>query len=98
MRWNDPHLAEPFPFAGVNRHRIISSRPQRAPPLMPKACFPTVLPPTLGLILLLTFTGVGMGQQAGKAAGKPVGVQGSVGCRGNPKKVERLIITKPGVY
>src|SRR5262245_1188912 len=29
---------------------------------------------------------------------RPVGVQGPVGCRENPKKVERLEITKPGVY
>lgn len=32
------------------------------------------------------------------AADKPVGVQGAVGCRENPKKVDRLEITKPGVY
>src|SRR5690349_17447019 len=32
------------------------------------------------------------------AAGKPVGVQGPVGCRENPRRVERLEITKPGVY
>jgi hypothetical protein len=29
---------------------------------------------------------------------KPVGVQGSIGCRKDPKKVERLEIKKPGVY
>jgi hypothetical protein len=29
---------------------------------------------------------------------KPVGIQGSVGCRKDPKKVERLEITEPGVY
>jgi hypothetical protein len=29
---------------------------------------------------------------------KPVGVKGGLGCRDNPKKVERLEITKPGVY
>jgi hypothetical protein len=31
-------------------------------------------------------------------AGKPVGVQGPVGCRESPRKVERLEITRPGVY
>ncbi|MBL8792770.1 MAG: hypothetical protein JNM56_02580, partial [Planctomycetia bacterium] len=36
---------------------------------------------------------------AGAAAeGKPVGLQGPVGCQDNPKKVERLEIEKPGVY
>lgn len=29
---------------------------------------------------------------------RPVGVQGPVGCLDNPKKVDRLVITKPGVY
>jgi hypothetical protein len=29
---------------------------------------------------------------------RPIGVQGPVGCRENPKKVDRLEITKPGVY
>lgn len=34
------------------------------------------------------------------SAGEPkrVGVQGPVGCRESPKKVDRLVITKPGVY
>src|SRR6266545_2429301 len=31
-------------------------------------------------------------------AAKPVGAQGPVGCLDKPKKVERLEITKPGVY
>src|SRR5262245_40293361 len=30
--------------------------------------------------------------------GKPVGLQGSVGCLANPKNVDRLQITRPGVY
>src|SRR5262249_22680110 len=38
------------------------------------------------------------GPQPAAAGGKPVGVQGPVGCLPNPKKVERLLITKPGVY
>src|SRR5688572_16770499 len=29
---------------------------------------------------------------------KPVGVQGPIGCLKNPKKIDRLIIDKPGVY
>ena len=32
------------------------------------------------------------------ATAKPLGVQGSVGCLDKPKKVERLEITRPGVY
>lgn len=32
------------------------------------------------------------------AVGKPVGVQGLVGCRENPRQVERLEITRSGVY
>jgi hypothetical protein len=35
---------------------------------------------------------------AAEQDGKPVGVQGNVGCLKNPKKVERLEIKKPGVY
>lgn len=35
---------------------------------------------------------------AAQEKSKPVGVQGTVGCRENPKKVDRLIITKPGIY
>jgi hypothetical protein len=31
-------------------------------------------------------------------AAKPVGARGPVGCRENPKQVERLEITRPGVY
>src|SRR5262245_65093068 len=32
------------------------------------------------------------------APSKPVGVQGPVGCLKKPKQVDRLQITKPGVY
>jgi hypothetical protein len=35
---------------------------------------------------------------AGAVAGKPVGVRGVVGCLKAPKKVDRLLITRPGVY
>src|ERR1043165_8650022 len=37
-------------------------------------------------------------QPAGAKGAKPVGVQGLVGCLANPKKVDRLLITKPGIY
>jgi hypothetical protein len=45
-----------------------------------------------GAVLLLP------GEEPKVAAPRPVGVQGAVGCKDNPKKVERLEITKPGVY
>lgn len=38
------------------------------------------------------------GQEKAKTSGKPVGVQGPIGCRDSPKKVDRLVITRPGVY
>ncbi|HSI64825.1 MAG TPA: right-handed parallel beta-helix repeat-containing protein [Candidatus Saccharimonadia bacterium] len=39
-----------------------------------------------------------MGAVLLQAAPKPVGTQGHVGCLENPKRVERLEITEPGVY
>ena len=36
--------------------------------------------------------------QTGPASQPRVGVQGHVGCLANPKKAQRLLITKPGVY
>jgi hypothetical protein len=52
----------------------------------------------LALAFVLAFDRPATGQQQGKTPGKPVGVQGLVGCLANPKKVERLVINKPGVY
>jgi hypothetical protein len=51
---------------------------------------------TLGLACVLVLPPAGAAQE--KTAGKPVGNQGPVGCRDNPKKVDRLVITQPGVY
>lgn len=47
---------------------------------------------TFLLALLLVITPHALAQH------KPVGVQGKVGCNEKPRKVERLVITKPGVY
>ncbi len=52
----------------------------------------------IGLAYLGFSPALATGQEKPKTSAKPVGVQGSVGCRENPKKVDRLIITKPGVY
>lgn len=58
----------------------------------------------LALAALATFTvaswlmPAGQAEDKAAAKGRPVGVQGAVGCRENPRKVERLEITKSGVY
>ena len=52
----------------------------------------------VGLAFVLFFPPISSGQEKVPSSGKPVGVQGPVGCRDNPKKVDRLLITKPGVY
>ena len=57
-----------------------------------------VVPISIGLAFMLLFQPNGSGQEKDQVSGKPVGIQGPVGCRENPKKVDRLIITKPGVY
>jgi len=49
-------------------------------------------------LLLCTLAGFGLDAPAQAPAQKPVGVHGPVGCLANPKKVERLQITKPGTY
>src|SRR5437016_6258795 len=38
------------------------------------------------------------GEEPRDAPARPVGVQGPVVCKDNPRKVERLEITRPGVY
>lgn len=54
------------------------------------------------LLLLLFLQALGFtafGQTAGdKPVAKPVGVQGLIGCRDNSRMVDRLLITRPGVY
>ena len=40
----------------------------------------------------------GFGEELTKRPSRPVGAHGSVGCGENPKRIERLLITKPGVY
>jgi hypothetical protein len=56
------------------------------------------------LVLAALFGGLAAALPAGPAAepaapaARPVGVQGPVGCKENPKQVERLEITRPGVY
>jgi hypothetical protein len=51
-------------------------------------------------LLLAALAPVGAAVVRGEPAAepRPVGIQGPVGCRDNPKKVERLEITRPGVY
>lgn len=50
-------------------------------------------------LLVCTALGVAACTQAALGQGpRPVGVQGAVGCRADPKQVERLEITRPGVY
>ena len=56
------------------------------------------LPSTLGVTLAC---GIALALVSSTHASdqlKPVGVQGTVGCLDKPKKMERLEITKPGVY
>lgn len=49
--------------------------------------------------LIVSDAASGQGKQTDPPkAGKSVGTQGGVGCRENPKKVDRLEISKPGVY
>lgn len=50
----------------------------------------------LTLIVLLTLAPAARPADVPKA--KPVGAQGPVGCKENPTKADRLVITKPGVY
>jgi hypothetical protein len=59
---------------------------------------PGIVPTSVGLAFLLFFQPTGSGQEKDQVSRKPIGVQGPVGCRDNPKKVDRLIITRPGVY
>ena len=58
--------------------------------------------PWISRVVFLAFAALSLRlpQAVGGADGKqsPIGVQGPVGCRDKPKKVERLQITKPGVY
>jgi hypothetical protein len=49
----------------------------------------------LGLLLLVARADA---QEDKATAARPVGVQGPVGCRDKPRKVDRLLITRPGVY
>jgi hypothetical protein len=57
----------------------------------------TAVPITLGLTILLSLLSLEAGSEKAPPP-KKVGVQGPVGCKDNPKKVERLVIKKPGVY
>ena len=52
------------------------------------------------VLLILTAAENVFGQPAAenRETEKPVGVQGKIGCRANPTRVKRLLITKPGLY
>ena len=52
------------------------------------------------VLLILTAAEDVFGQPATekRETEKPVGVQGKIGCRANPTRVKRLLITKPGLY
>jgi hypothetical protein len=53
----------------------------------------------VGFVLAVGLAALGSAAPSGVGkAARPVGVQGPVGCLEKPKKVERLLITKPGVY
>lgn len=53
-----------------------------------------------GAAVALSFFVLGLAAGIGTAGepARPIGVQGPVGCKDNPRQVERLEITKPGVY
>ncbi len=55
--------------------------------------------PVVAAAVILGLISADVASQDGKKASpKPVGVQGPVGCLKNPKKTDRLMITKSGVY
>jgi hypothetical protein len=54
--------------------------------------------PAMPCLLVAAVVALSPGPRAAEPEAKPVGVQGPVGCGENPKVVDRLEITRPGVY
>ena len=52
------------------------------------------------LLLILTAVAEAFGTSAAvqRKTVQPVGIQGKIGCRANPIRVKRLLVTKPGLY